>query len=468
MAARKTPKPKKIPKWGWVDAAGKWVIEPRFDEGRMFVGGLAAASDAGHWGYIDRAATFILPPTYTKTSSFVNGVAAVSVGAESFEIDREGKRVPSPSAPQAVPVFSEGLAPSAVDGKLGYIDEARRWVIEPRFTHAQHFREGLAWVVLPDDDGLTCIDTTGSVVFALQAFHAARNFSDGMAHVSANGARHTGFVDRAGKLVHDLGDAPGAPPWWGNPAGKDFSDGLAPVYRNGKWTVVDKAGNTAFETDFTDIEPYRNGFARVSVGGGDSFQRWGFIDRKGAVVYPTKLDKAFDFDDVEGRGLAGVHASAFEDASEWGLIDTSGRLVVGNLAQIMGFDEKGEATATVGGVAGSRNAKYGRIDRSGKWLVEPTFEQLGAFVEDRATAKLDGKWGIIGRDGQWLAPAKYDRIEALGELTAVNVGGETNKKFQFVGGEWGFVDRAGTEVIAPRFVSAGRFSEGLVAVATLV
>jgi hypothetical protein len=43
-----------------------------------------------------------------------------------------------------------------------------------------------------------------------------------------------------------------------------------------------------------------------------------------------------------------------------------------------------------------------------------------------------------------------------------------NKKYQFVGGRWGFVDRGGAEAIPVKLVAVGRFSGGLAAAAMLV
>ena len=64
--------------------------------------------------------------------------------------------------------FSEGLAPVAVPGepglkKWGYIDQSGAWAIEPRFGGAQAFSSGLASVRL--DGAMAYIDTTGTVIW---------------------------------------------------------------------------------------------------------------------------------------------------------------------------------------------------------------------------------------------------------------------------------------------------------------
>jgi hypothetical protein len=42
--------------------------------------------------------------------------------------------------------FSEGLAVVVVDNKFGYIDRTSKFVIEPQFTSAESFSNGLAMV----------------------------------------------------------------------------------------------------------------------------------------------------------------------------------------------------------------------------------------------------------------------------------------------------------------------------------
>lgn len=58
--------------------------------------------------------------------------------------------------------YSEGLAVASFSGKFGYLGFDGKWVIEPKFESAQHFRGALAEVVL--SDRTIYIDRTGTEV----------------------------------------------------------------------------------------------------------------------------------------------------------------------------------------------------------------------------------------------------------------------------------------------------------------
>ena len=40
--------------------------------------------------------------------------------------------------------------------------------------------------------------------------------------------------------------------------------------------------------------------------------------------------------------------------------------------------------------------KWGLIDRNGKFVVKPQFDDVWNFSEDLAPVQLNGKWGYIG------------------------------------------------------------------------
>ena len=49
-------------KWGYIDRAGKVVIQPRFYEVQWFSGGLAQVQIDGKLGYIDRSGSYVWKP----------------------------------------------------------------------------------------------------------------------------------------------------------------------------------------------------------------------------------------------------------------------------------------------------------------------------------------------------------------------------------------------------------------------
>ncbi|MGI7994039.1 WG repeat-containing protein, partial [Campylobacter coli] len=56
------------------------------------------------------------------------------------------------------------------------------------------------------------------------------------------------------------------------------------------------------------------------------------------------------------------------------------------------------------------NGKYGFIDRSGKFAIEPKFDSGEYFSEGLAGVKLNGRWGFIDRSGKFVIKPKFDSI----------------------------------------------------------
>lgn len=235
-------------KWGYIDKTGTMAIEPTFDMADDFSEGLAgvAASDSTDpHGFIDKTGDLVvvLPDDLRpgidfgaevtgRRGGFSEGLAIVEKlafddpedpGFRYGYVDTSGKVVIQPAFSQATD-FSEGLAAVAVTDtgvrKWGYIDKTGTWVIQPQYESAWPFAEGLASVALlvpeSNGDGTSTsdrdwgyIDQAGAVVIPLQ-YRVAFPFSGGVAWVekwarvdSPAGVEQvsTAYVDRTGRVI---------------------------------------------------------------------------------------------------------------------------------------------------------------------------------------------------------------------------------------------------------------------------
>jgi hypothetical protein len=66
---------------------------PQYWEAEDFSEGLAAVQVGGRWGYIDRAGRFAIEPIYGGATSFYDGKAAVAEGDKCWYIDKSGRKV---------------------------------------------------------------------------------------------------------------------------------------------------------------------------------------------------------------------------------------------------------------------------------------------------------------------------------------------------------------------------------------
>ena len=91
------------------------------------------------------------------------------------------------------------------------------------------------------------------------------------------------------------------------------------------------------------------------------------------------------------------------------------------------------------------NGKYGYIDRTGKFVIEPIFESLSGRFDEMsglAIAKINGKYGCIDRTGKFVVEPKFEKFLPLGK--------ESNFILAQIKDKWGLIERpTGKVVIEP-------------------
>ena len=55
----------------------------------------------------------------------------------------------------------------------------------------------------------------------------------------------------------------------------------------------------------------------------------------------------------------------------------------------------------------TKNGKYGFIDASGTYLIQPVFEDARPFAEGLAAVRLNKRWGYINKNGKARIPNRY-------------------------------------------------------------
>lgn len=348
----------------------------------------------GKWGYIDRNGKIVIKPQFDAAYPFYDGVAKVMTGIR-FEnekwsyIDKSGKIISQESTSNRLEDFSEGLGAACLDRKdgvgylCGYMDNAGRWAIEPKFYSARSFYEGLARVAVRDQTSRTgtrevYIDKTGNVAIELSSVPAggSERFSEGLASfsptTSVEGRYLSGFMDKNGKVVIE-------PKF---EAVDDFSEGLAAVFFFKPAKIVteahqedydagfiDKTGKMVIKPQFEYHQPFSEGLAFVLIRG-----RVGAIDKTGRVIIRPqfylhkekatpyfmildyyKQSKPWTF----SEGLAAVHRGG-----KWGYVDKTGKFVI--RPQFDGAFTFSGGLALV--IVGNR---VGYIDKTGKYVWKP-------------------------------------------------------------------------------------------------
>ena len=178
---------------GYIDTTGGIVIKPHFSLAKNFSEGLAAvcsSEDDRKWGFIDRQGKTRVQYVFMGVEDFHEGLAKVNLPNTSMYIDTTGKTVIQETEQYKIlGNFSEGLAAVTLEHfGVGFIDHHGKLVIEvpggKTFGTVGEFHNGLCCMAVLKDDRLWFgfIDKSGR--WAVQPlFSDATDFSEGLAAV---------------------------------------------------------------------------------------------------------------------------------------------------------------------------------------------------------------------------------------------------------------------------------------------
>jgi len=260
------------------------------------------------------------------------------------------------------PPAHEGFLHRFTDGKLcGYLDDNGAIIVAPTFKYASTFSDGLGMTVTRDGR-LGFIDATGRTAIPHE-FKWSQGFYDGLARVTTMDGR-CGFIDHGGKMVFEIDR---------HALCARFSGGLAAI------GLPKRSGDPA------------------------SGCTYGYLNRNGKLAIPPRFDRAEDF----YNGYAAVRVG-----EKWGLIDTTGRLVMEPMYESIatwvssGYED--------GLIPVRQKRLWGAADISGKLLIAAKYKRLEAFRGGLACAQdSSGKFGYIDTQGDWAIPPTFDWASPL-------------------------------------------------------
>ena len=113
------------------------------------------------------------------------------------------------------------------------------------------------------------------------------------------------------------------------------------------------------------------------------------------------------------------------------------------------------------------NGKWGFVDKNFQFVIQPQFDFAYEFAEGRGEVTINHRSGFIDRAGRVVIPLKYAMVWGFADGLARVRNDIPNGTWRTIEGDriayryqYGFVDRAGNEVIPLQFEEAEYFSEG--------
>jgi hypothetical protein len=335
-----------------------------------------------------------------------------------------GRTVIQPHFDMVTP-FRDGRAAALRNGAWGFLDEQGRWVGKPRYdwVHPDRFDEGPALVSAGGLYGY--VDRDGTEVVPL-SLPAATPFVDGHACATDPDTLRWGLLDATGRNLTGY-RLDGCDP--------RFRDGRARVRVGEHLGYVDRTGELVLEPRYDRAEPFSEGLAWVEEAGLGAF-----IDPEGRRIIPATVARAGQVS--EGR----VWLEYGPD--QVGFVDTQGRPV--------GPRTFRAARGFHGGVAWVQDAESGRwglLGRDGAFVVPPTYEDPGPFVDGLARVARDGRYGLIDTSGAVVLPLRYATVGAPRE-------GRVAVRLE-PGGLQGVVDLRGRTIAEPRYDEVSPYHDGV-------
>lgn len=281
---------------------------------------LAAVYQNGRWGFINQKNSLVIPCLYNDTGDFHDGLCAVKNGDYWGYVDTHKQLVIYPAYTYA-DSFSEGVAPVKTQqtDKYGYINTEGKWVIPQKFQRAFPFSEGVAvvqdtinqppWVLV------NYINHEGKIVNPTP-YTRGGSFKEGKAFVGIDDSTLY-CVDKNFKVLFTVSDA-------FDTSCSSYSEGLSAVekgiedweyddYYYTSWFIDDK-GQIAIDQDTEYVQSFSEGMAGLS-----SYGKTKFINHDGQEIFTIEFGDPAPFHG--GMSLC-------RQDYKYGFIDKTGKFVI--------------------------------------------------------------------------------------------------------------------------------------------
>ncbi len=229
-----------------------------------------------------------------------------------------------------------------------------------------------------------------------------------------------------------------------------FYDGLAPILLDNKWGFIDIDGNVVIPPKFICYVGNYGSKPRFSEGltaiVDPETERVGFINKKGEIVIKPQFYSAYTFnEDVAIVGTQNDHV----------IIDKTGKILAEKFVAINGYYSHFCHNRAIC----QKEFKYGFINKNGKFVVEPKYDEVRLFSNGLAGVKLNDKWGFIDTNGAMKIQPKYEN-----EPWPFN----SNRTFiEATNNKWGIIDTAGKLLVEPIYSEVYGFNNGFAVVSIM-
>jgi len=229
---------------------------------------------------------------------------------------------------------------------------------------------------------------------------------------------------------------------------------------------IDRSGKETTAPKIQISKAYIEGMASLS--GMAEFWKQQYADGSGGYVapaYPRETKQRYEFCEGVNPSPIFVNGTGF-------FLDQQGvvAITVKGALNLTPFSEGYAAFATkqIETDGPYIYTNYGFIDRSGKIVVAPTFDEVLPFVEGLSAVRQNDKWGFVDKSGKFVIEPKFYSAHSFNDGFAPVQVQKYEETKSFDEPIWTFIDKEGKRILGDKgFMVASSFSEGLAAVCPL-
>jgi hypothetical protein len=305
-------------------------------------------------------------------------------------IDTSGKFVLKPDYSSTERFQPNGLAVAGKEGKVGLIKYTGKFVVEPVYQSIGDFSDGLA--IAQDENGFSVIDAKGNIISGMYPFIGDYKEGRAVYYVELQGGNiRYGYLGENGQTAI-------APVY---EYAFDFNGGLATAkLPNDGYVIIDKSGNKLKTLNYNYVTNISDGMIPFSPYQDGKF---GYLNSKGDVAIEPMFLTAEGFRD----GTAVVNAAADFTVNKYGLIDKKGKYLI--KPQYNEILQLGEGMVALGLAIDPKNtfagSKYALATSEGTVLTDFIFYGLEQFNNGAASVYDNTSTFFIDKQGK--------RVESL-------------------------------------------------------
>ena len=358
----------------------------------MFIGGLAVGA------LPIRTRAYAIgeeePPIIVRYNSYIMNIDPISMQLRST-YDAAARRlvihdhnVHTVYTAIAGSLLASGVRLNDNDPKYGVYSFATRTDVVPFiYDRVDLANDGMSRVRQGEDVAL--LSSTGGQLVALGEYLHLGVPGDGMCAFSRDtDARRFGFVNESGDVVIE----PRLTLYHSAP----FSDGRYLLHPDDPVIYMDRKGETVIEINDANGSIFSEGVARISSANGDERRSW-HINSSGLIAIGPHIGASGDFRDgfaPASDGWPGI----FEIGNSYSpIIDDAGLVVLSE-------------------------HRFGVIDRNGRFVVDPIWEEVGSPASGMIAVRRGRKWGFVDvYSGHVIAPLYDDVGQFTGPIAPVTI-----------------------------------------------